>query len=185
VRPPVTRVILLWLALAVVAIPASAQPTIQRVRPDARDILAYRLALDGFRKFTQVTTTLDGIPTRQSPDEVRPDSAFLMVLAMGFAYNTPWTDRDVADHAARIDSGHRELARAIRSAGLTSREYVLTQMTLLLAHPVIARKKHGLTDPPPTDVAAENLAFVEANWAEVDRYMTRVQQRIAGERGGR
>jgi hypothetical protein len=50
---------------------------------------------------------------------------------------------------------------------------------------VIARKKHGLTDPPPTDVAAENLAFVEANWAEVDRYMTRVQQRIAGERGGR
>ena len=180
-----TRVILLWLALAVVAIPASGQPTIQRVRPDARDILAYRLALDGFRKFTQVTTTLDGIPTRQSPDEVRPDSAFLMVLAMGFAYNTPWTDRDVADHAARIDSGHRELARAIRSAGLTSREYVLTQMTLLLAHPVIARKKHGLTDPPPTDVAAENLAFVEANWAEVDRYMTRVQQRIAGERGGR
>ena len=58
-------------------------------------------------------------------------------------------------------------------------------MTLLLAHPVIARKKHGLTDPPSADVAAENLAFVEANWGEVDRYMTRVHQRIARERGGR
>ena len=167
------------------AMPATAQPTIQRVRPDAREILSYRLTLDGFRKFTQVTTAMDSLPAPPSPDAVRADSAFLVVLTMGFAYNSPWADRDVGDHAARIDSGHPELARAIARAGLAAREYVLIQMTLLLAHPVIARKKHGLTDSPPTDVAAENLAFVETNWGEVDGYMTRVQQRIARERGGR
>jgi hypothetical protein len=174
---------LVALALLLIAAPAAAQP-VQRVRPDAREILAYRMTLDGFRRFTRVTDLMDGVRVPQVPGAVRSDSAFFVVLSMGFAHRTPWTDQDVADNAARIEAGHHELAQAIRSAGLTSREYILIQMTLLLAHPTIARKKHGIADPPPTDVAMPNLDFVEANWREVDAYMTRVQVRIAQERQG-
>jgi hypothetical protein len=87
-------------------------------------------------------------------------------------------------HTSRIDSDsrHADLARAIRSAGLTTREYVLTQMVLLLAHGQVARQKQGLVDPVPRGVAADNLALVEANWAEVDAYTTGVYERIARER---
>ena len=163
---------------------ALAQPTAERVRADAREIRAYRLSADGFRRFTRVAEIMDGVPTSRAPGAVRADSAFFVVLAMGFAHRTPWSDGDVAQHVQAIESGFGDLATAIRDAGFTPREYVLTQMTLLLAHPTIARKKRGLTDPPPTDIARENLAFVESHWAEVDAYMTAVLARIGKERGG-
>ena len=179
-------------ALAVLALtltggvlpPALAQPGSDRVRADAREIRAFRISSEGFRRFTRVTVIMDGVPTSRAPGGVRTDSAFFVVLAMGFAHRTPWSDGDLAHHVQAIESGHGDLARAIRDAGLTPREYVLTQMTLLLAHPTIARKKRGLADPPPTDIARENLAFVEAHWAEVDAYMNAVHARIGKERGG-
>ncbi len=163
--------------------PVFAQPTAERVRPDAREVRAYRLSVDGFRRFTRVAEIMDGVPTSRAPGAVRADSAIFVVLAMGFAHRAPWSDGDVAQHVRAIESGHGDLARAIRDAGLTPREFVLTQMTLLLAHPVVARQKHGLADPPPTDIARENLAFVESHWSEVDAYMTAVLARIGRERG--
>ena len=173
------------LTLAAGSQPAAlAQPSSDRVRADAREIRAYRLTADGFRRFTRVTEIMDGVPTARAPGAVRSDSAFFVVLAMGFAHRTPWSDGDLAQHVQAIESGFGDLATAIRDAGLTPREYVLTQMTLLLAHPTIARKKRGLADPPPTDIARENLAFVEAHWSEVDAYMAAVLTRIGKERGG-
>jgi hypothetical protein len=163
--------------------PVLAQPA-ERVQPDAHEIRTYRLTVDGFRRFARVTEIMDGVPVSRAPGAVRPDSALLVVLAMGFAHRTPWSDADVAQHAQAVESGHGDLARAIRDAGLTPREYVLTQMALLLAHPTIARKKRGLADPRPTDVATENLAFVESHWGEVDGYMAAVFARVGKERGG-
>jgi hypothetical protein len=165
----------------ITAMPA-AQPR-PRVDPNAREILAYRLTLDAFRRFTRVTADMDTRPAPQFPGAVRADTSLFVVLAMAFAYNTPWRDNDVAHHAASIDGGQPDLAAAIRHAGLTTREYVLIQMTLLLSHPIVTRRHRGIVDAPPADVAVENVDFVAANWAEVDAYMTAVHQRIARERG--
>jgi hypothetical protein len=70
----------------------------------------------------RVTEIMDGVAVSRAPGAVRPDSALLMVLAMGFAHRTPWSDTDVAQHAQAVESGHGALARAIRNAGLTPRE---------------------------------------------------------------
>jgi hypothetical protein len=49
-------------------------------------------------------------------------------------------------------------------------------MTLLAAHPAVAAKKAGRA--AESNVAPENLAFVEREWTKVDGLITAVNQRI-------
>ena len=168
-------------AMATIGIPAaaSAQPR-SRLDPGAHEILMYRLSRDGLRGAEAVMLRMDRVPSR-GPEMPRADVAIVTVLMMAFAYNEPWRDTTLHDIVRSIDAGQPDLAAAIRSAGISTRDYVLTHMTLLLAYPVAAQRRQGRI-VSVTDVASENVAWVEANWAAVERFMNEMQQRIAAAR---
>lgn len=89
------------------------------------------------------------------PERPRADAAVFVVLSMTLAFNEPFRDRTVADTVRLIASGSLDLYAAIRGAGLTTSEYVLTQITLLLPVPVVAGEKMGRAEGPGGDTAPE------------------------------
>lgn len=173
-----TAIALAAVLIVVLATPCAAQ---NRVDPSARQILTYRLTLDNVRRVDMVMRAMDRVPDR-GPEAPRADVAMMTVLAMGWAYNEPWRDATMQDAVRTTDQGHIDLAQAIRAAGLSTRDYVLTLMNLMLAHPVVAVRRQGRT-VATRDVAAENVTWVDANWAEADRLMRELGQRIASARG--
>lgn len=169
--------ILLSVVLLLVAapIPSGAQP---RVHPDARAIRAYRLTLDNVGRLDQVARALD---THRLAGATRADVALFIGLQGAWVGGEPWRDTTVDDAVRLVDRGDAALRAAIRSAGLSTRDYVLTQMTLMLGHEAIAFKRRRSASSVAADVAPETLAFVEANWAEVNRVMTEFIRRIDAE----
>ena len=178
VMPSWTGVAGLTVAIAMFAVTASAQAP--RVDPSAREILGHRLTLDNLRHVEAVMRAMDGVPSR-GLEAPRADVAFITVLQMGWAYHQPWRDAMVGEHAHDIVRGHADLAGAIRGAGISTRDYVLTVMNLLLACPVSAQRRQGRT-VTATDVAPENVQWVGANWRDVERLMHQLGQRMAAAR---
>ena len=168
-----TLAVLITLLGVAMATPATAQP--RRVDPNARQILAYRLTGDSLRRVDLVMRDMDRASDRS--EAPRSDVAMIGVLSGAWAYGSSWRDSTADDAVRTIETGHSELTRAIRSAGMTTRDYVLVLMTLMLAHPTASTSRQG-RGVTTTDVASENVAWVEANWYDVDRFMRDLQQRI-------
>lgn len=167
-------VTLLTVILVALAGPAAAQP--RRVDPNARQILDYRLTLDNVRRFDAVMRSMDRVPDRGA-EAPRSDLAMMSVLAAAWAHADAWRDTTLDETVRTLDRGHPELIAAIRSAGMSTRDYVLTTMTLMLAHPVASSRRQG-RGVTATDVAAENVDWVEANWYDVDRLMRDLLHRM-------
>ena len=73
------------------------------------------------------------------------------------------------------------MAAAIRSAGLTPREYMLITLSYMQAGMVVAFKKHGLLKELPKGTPVENVAFLEKNEAELEamqKEFTELQARM-------
>lgn len=138
-----------------------------RVAPDAREIRAFRLNDEHLPKLRKVAETLKR-GFQPTPERPRGDAAMFTVLSMSLAYNEPFSDRTVAETTRTIESGHADLHAAIRAAGFTTTEYVLTQITLLLTVPVVARERAGRSKVPATDTAADNVTFVRRHWTDVE-----------------
>jgi hypothetical protein len=164
---------LLTLVVVALAVPAVAQP--RRVDPNARQILDYRLTLDNVRRFDAVMRSMDRAPDR--PEAPRSDLAMISGLTAAWAHADAWRDTTLDEMVRTLDRGHPELIAAIRSAGMSTRDYVLTTMTLMLAHPVASSRRQG-RGVTATDVAVENIDWVEANWTDVDRLMRDLQHRM-------
>jgi len=170
------------LLLLAVTVTASAQQR-ARVDPGAREVLDYRLSPEALRRVESVMRAMDGVPSR-GPEAPRADVAMITVLQSSLAYGQVWRDATVDETVRTTERGHHELAGAVRAAGLSQREYVLAVMNLLLAYPVAAQRRQGRA-VAVSDVAAENVAWVDANFADVERFMRELGQRIAAARGGR
>ncbi|MGQ0734344.1 MAG: hypothetical protein ACT4QD_11880 [Acidobacteriota bacterium] len=164
--PPARSCFAVCLGVALAAALISGQPR-SRVAEDAREIRAFRLRDDHLPKLRQVAETLARGFT-PAPERPRADAAMFVVLSMSVAFNEPFRDRTVAETVRTLESGHQDLRAAIRAAGLTTSEYVLAQIALLLSFPVVAGEKAGRAGIPPDDVLAENLAFVRRHWSEVE-----------------
>jgi len=169
------------LLLVAGADPAGAQP---RVHPDARAIRAYRLTLENVARLDQVARALD---THRPARATRADVALFIGLQGAWVGGEPWGDTTVDDAVRHVEGGDAAFRAAIRSAGLSTRDYVLTQMTLMLGHEAIDLKRRRSAPSVAADLSPENLAFVEAHWAEVNRIMTEFIRRIDAEvqRAGR
>jgi hypothetical protein len=174
---------LLGLLMSPCAVGDSPAQSRSRVESGAREILAYRLGIDALRRAEAVMRTMDSVPSR-GPEAPRADVALITVLSMALAYNEPWRDAFIDENVRIVESSHPELRAAIRNAGMTTRDYVLTHMTLLLAYPVAAQRRQGRATSV-SDVAPENVTWIDANWADVDRFMNELRQRLAAARGGR
>jgi hypothetical protein len=169
-----TLSILLALVIVILTAPAVAQPG--RVDPNARQILDYRLTLDRVQRVEAVMRVMDGTPDR-GPEAPRADVAMIAVLTMAWAFGDPWRDTTADETVRTLDRGHAELTSALQGAGLSTRDYVLTTMSLLLAHTAATARRQGQATPV-VDVAPQNVAWVEANWSFVDRLMRDLQQRM-------
>ncbi len=167
-RPPAVAVALALAFVLVAPVPAAQPP---RVAPDAQTVRAFRLAESHLVGLRRVAGTLarGHVP---SPERPRADAAVFVVLSMSLAYNEPFRDRTVSDMVRTIETGHADLHAAIRDAGLTSADYVLTQITLLLAYPAVAGGQAARPMAAATDVAAENIAFVRRHGAEVEAILS-------------
>ena len=155
------------LVFAVVLVGASALAQQRlRVAEDAREIRAFRLSEKSLSGLRQVAKTLAREYTPQ-PERPRADGAMFAVLSLSLSFGEPYRDATVTHTVRVIESGHADLNAAIAAAGLTPREYVLTQITLLLTVPVVASEQAG-GKPVTSDVAPANLEFVRAHWTEVE-----------------
>ena len=114
-------------------------------RGDLREIAGYQLTKDKLLKVSKACTELNKA-TKQNPTlkkklEIQENASL--------------------DDAARAYDSMPEAARAIRSAGLTSREFVLATTALLVNSFAIAGKGYGSKELPE-GASKENIAAIEA-----------------------
>jgi hypothetical protein len=168
-------------ALALVALVALLAPSAhaQQTDPNSPELLAYRLTPEGIAKLRQVMVAMDEdkVP---APDAVRSDIAVVTGLGRNVPKRQPFSDAKVRETVSLLESAHVPLRDAIKRAGWTSRDYVMSWMTLMTAYPVVTAKRNGRT--LETGAAPDNVAFVERHWTDVDKLMTEVGDRIVRSR---
>jgi hypothetical protein len=177
---PARRVPLLLVTVAIVLPSPTAITGIQhtRVASTATDIRSFRLSVEHLRKLTLVTQAMDRLPPR-GPEAPRSDVATFTMLSMSLSFNEPFTERTVPEVVRTIQRGHPELATAVQEAGLPLADYVLTQITLLLTYPVIAAERQGRSAGVADDVSPANLAFVRANWNQIEKALKALSEAAA------
>lgn len=77
---------------------------------------------------------------------------------------------DIPGIVAGFDS-EVEVRRALRKAGISTREFVLTQAALLFAVEAHQAAKAGKVLPLAAQLPAENIAFVDRKWPEIERIL--------------
>jgi hypothetical protein len=78
------------------------------------------------------------------------------------------------DMARRIER-EPELAKAIRGAGLTTREYSMVTLSFFNAMFAHGMKKAGTIKELPADILPENIAFIQSNEAELNQIFAQLQ----------
>jgi multidrug efflux pump subunit AcrB len=82
--------------------------------------------------------------------------------------------KTLSDMARRIER-EPDLANAIRSAGLTTREYSLVTLSFFNAMFAHGMKKAGTIKEIPADILPENIAFIQSNEAELNSLFAQLQ----------
>jgi hypothetical protein len=82
--------------------------------------------------------------------------------------------KTLSDMARRIER-EPDLANAIRTAGLTTREYSLLTLTFFNAMFAQDMKNAGTIKELPPDILPENIAFIQANEAELNQIFVQLQ----------
>jgi hypothetical protein len=82
--------------------------------------------------------------------------------------------KTLSDMARRIDR-EPDLANAIRTAGLTTREYSLLTLSFFNAMFAHGMKKAGTIKEMPADILPDNIAFILANEAELNQIFAQLQ----------
>ena len=186
------------LALAVVPI-ASAQKQAGS-SSDMQEVAAYRLSMDGLRKLEKAMAAMADaakkdpryakqmrlkaqIDTLEHKDDLTDaESEKLESLKQELEQAEAATDdgslanaQTLSEMAAAIDR-QPIVANALRSAGMSSREYSVMTMALLQASMWAGMKKQGLVKEKdmPKDINPANVTFIEQHEAE----MTALQQRM-------
>jgi hypothetical protein len=82
--------------------------------------------------------------------------------------------KTLGDMARRIDR-EPDLANAIRSVGLTTREYSLLTLSFFNAMFAHGMKNAGTIKELPSDILPENIAFIQSNEAELNGIFAQLQ----------
>jgi hypothetical protein len=81
------------------------------------------------------------------------------------------------EEVQQILDEHPRVQEALRRAGISSRDYVLTGTALLGAYEYVVMREQGVMDPHRPDyVTDEHIRFVEQNRPEVDAVVARLQE---------
>jgi hypothetical protein len=82
--------------------------------------------------------------------------------------------KTLGDMARRIER-EPDLANAIRSAGLTTREYSMLTLSFFNAMFAHNMKKAGTIKELPADILPANIAFIQSNEAELNQLLAQLQ----------
>ncbi len=136
--------------------PAMAQAARGAASSDAdlAEINRYRLTEDKLNKFVQATRNMAQV-AKDNPNLLRNEEGRSM------------NNASLAQMAAIYDK-HPPIKRAITSAGMTSREYVVFTFAMFQAGMASwAAKQPGAKLPP--GVSRENIAFIDSHKEQLDR----------------
>jgi hypothetical protein len=158
-------------ALAFVVHAAAARAAAAQEGADEKAIAAYRLSMPALRKAGQATERMLELVLR--------DEGLARELEERARKEGGGGDgQTIADIVAAYDEMPK-LKVAITGTGLTVREFIVMQLAMMQAALVV-----GFQDPEntgkeitiPDGVSKENVAFVRANWAELQRMGARAQE---------
>lgn len=86
-------------------------------------------------------------------------------------------DQKTISGTVRAIERHPALVAAIKNAGMTTREYVVMGMTLMMTAIAVGLKRQGslaMKELPPS-ISKENAAFVEQNFDKIETLMKSMQ----------
>ena len=133
----------------------------KRTRPDTPDMVEmrnYRLSMAKVDKFAAASQSLMAL-SKSNP---------AMKTAMQGGMGAKTMDEGVK----LMESKYPEAATAIQKSGLNVREYFLLSVTLMTTTMVAGMKKQGQKlDQLPSNVAPENVAFVEQNYTRIEKLL--------------
>ncbi len=133
-----------------IAAPAAAQQS------EKAELAAYRLTSDKLDRYAAANRSLAQVMKDHKND---PDAA------------KSENDGDSISGAVRHLDKIAPAAAAIRSAGLTTREYVMTGFAILSSAMVVEFKRNGTIKEYPDTVNKANAEFVEQNYDKIKAIM--------------
>ncbi len=149
---------------------AGEVPSKAQLDAEAAEVGAYRLSLATLHKVAKAFRTHDATIST-NPDAFRARIEKLEVDAG--PDGSPLTMRAAV---ARVESVP-EFKRSLAAAGLSSREYVVFSLTLLVAALADASMTQtGKLPPDATPTLAENVKWYQANRAELQRYTQEMEK---------
>jgi hypothetical protein len=155
--------VLAVLVVCVVVVSGAAE----HQRPlEPRELAAYRLTPAAFAQFREASDSVARV--------IADDPAF---VAEPLFSQEVVQGGEVAEVSARLEArlrDHRGLHAALRTAGMTPRAYTTFALTLVAARLSLGFLDAGVLKSVPAGAATENVAFVRAHRAEVDRVLQRL-----------
>ena len=140
--------------------------------PDARDLLgspedeaalaAYPLSMERLERWQRAAQNLQEVATANP--------------ALAATWEAQNTDAESLDEIVGRIEREPEARRAIESAGIAPRDYVLTSMALIQAMFAMAAVDMGQSEGVPDGVNPENVAFVREHRADIEAMMTAMQE---------
>ena len=175
----------LWLAILMTAAGVAAQTPAK----DAQDVRAVTLTMDRVKQIDRAMA--EAARLLETDEALRAKKQRREAIESGEVEPTAAEEaemmREEADDDDSVASAIRELERepklaaAIRSTGLTTREFVLTQTALFQASFAYGAHKTGLLKEIPKEIPPEHIAFVaqhEAELAEMWKRWEKVSERV-------
>ncbi len=150
---------------------ATADDDASALTGDAREIATYRLTMPVMRKMARVQENVYAMIT--STPALRSKYAALNQATE----NEP--EPNTLDEMVQRMERMPEMKRAITSAGLTTREYMTAMLSMVQAAMALSvTQMEGPTRVKelPSGVMADNVAFLKANKAELDRLTARTKE---------
>jgi hypothetical protein len=170
-----TRIAALVAAIFLLLPLAQAQSATAERTSDEKALAEYRLSIAAIQKLLAATRAMAKV---SEDPTVRAAAAKLS--ASDDANDGGDGYQSLNDMARKVDA-FPPIASAIRSAGLTSREYMLITMSYMQAAMAAGMKKQGLIKELPKGTPAENVAFIEKNDTElqaIQKEFTELQKRM-------
>jgi hypothetical protein len=151
---------LLIAALSISGAGAAPQKSRGAIDADEREVTAFRLSMDNLIKFGNATSALMKI-THDDP-------------SLRKQMEEEQQGKNLQEETAALER-HPTAVAAIRSAGLTPREYLVMTATIVSTTMAVGMKKEGMIKEFPAIVSAENAAFVNQNYEKISALLKKMQ----------
>ena len=121
---------------------------------DTREIAAFRLSTDGLTKFSNAAKALKELGKKNPSLKEKVDNSD--------------AGEQTIDETVGIYERHPELVNAIKSAGLTPRQFIVTSYALVINGMALAYRKLGMTRDIPAGASTANMNFIESHQKEIE-----------------